>query len=134
MQKAIIRPEITFKAVRSSGAGGQHVNKVASKIMAFFDIVNSQGLTEYEKSTLQKKLAKRLTKDGVLQVNAEESRSQFRNKALATERLFNLLTENLVRPKVRKATKPTKGSKLRKQKSKKIQSAKKTLRQKPKMD
>jgi len=134
MQKGIIRTEITYKAVRSSGAGGQHVNKVASKIMAFFDLANSQGLTEHEKSTLLKKLAKRLTKEGVLQINAEESRSQFRNKALATERLLNLLTENLVRPKIRKATKPSKGSKLRKQKSKKIQSAKKTFRQKPKMD
>ena len=134
MQKGIIRTEITYKAVRSSGAGGQHVNKVASKIMAFFDLANSQGLTEHEKSTLLKKLAKRLTKEGVLQINAEKSRSQFRNKALATERLFNLLTENLVRPKIRKATKPSKGSKLRKQKSKKIQSAKKTFRQKPKMD
>lgn len=102
--------------------------------MAFFDLANSQGLTEHEKSTLLKKLAKRLTKEGVLQINAEKSRSQFRNKALATERLFNLLTENLVRPKIRKATKPSKGSKLRKQKSKKIQSAKKTFRQKPKMD
>jgi len=134
MQKEIILIEITYKATRSSGAGGQHVNKVASKITAFFDLNNSQGLSDREKERLLKKLASRLSKDGVLQINAEESRSQFRNKALATERLINLLTESLVRPKVRRATKPTKGSKLRKLKSKAKQSEKKSRRQKPNMD
>lgn len=134
MQKEIIINEITYKAVRSSGAGGQHVNKVASKITAFFDLRNSQGLSEGEKNRLLKKLESRLSKEGIIQINAEESRSQHRNKALATERLINLLTEGLLRPKVRRATKPTKGSKLRKLKSKAKQSEKKSRRQKPNMD
>ncbi|MFT5823525.1 MAG: ribosome-associated protein [Crocinitomix sp.] len=131
MDQAAITTEIIYKAVRSSGAGGQHVNKVASKVTASFNIELSQGLTEREKQVLTTKLAGRITKEGLLQLSAEESRSQFRNKALCTERLLNLLTQNLIRPKVRRATKPTKGSKKRKLKNKKINSEKKALRKKP---
>jgi ribosome-associated protein len=131
MQAAIILTEITYKAVRSSGAGGQHVNKVASKVIASLNIHLSEGLSEREKAILLKKLAGRISKDGLLQIAAEESRSQFRNKALATERLLNLLTQNLIRPKVRRATKPTKGSKKRMLKNKKKNSEKKALRKKP---
>ncbi|NOQ72629.1 MAG: aminoacyl-tRNA hydrolase [Crocinitomix sp.] len=134
MDQAAIITEISYKAVRSSGAGGQHVNKVASKVIASFNLELSKGLTDREKEILLKKLAPRLTKDGVLQLSAEESRSQFRNKALCTERLLNLLTQNLIRPKVRRATKPTKGSKKRKLKNKKINSEKKALRKKPNLD
>ena len=134
MDKKFILTEITYKAVRSSGAGGQHVNKVASKITAFFEVKNSKGLSDSEKERLFEKLEQRLSNEGILQISAEESRSQFRNKALATERLINLLTESLVRPKVRRATKPSKASKLRTLKSKAKQSEKKARRQKPKLD
>ena len=134
MQKATIVTEITYKAVRSSGAGGQHVNKVASKVIATFNIAASNGLTDREKERLVEKLAGRLSKDGTIQLTAEESRSQRRNKALCTERLLNLLATNLIRPKVRRATKPTKASKKRKLNNKRKISEKKALRKKPSRD
>lgn len=134
MNKATIVTEIIYKAVRSSGAGGQHVNKVSSKVIASLNLELSQGLTDFEKQTLLQKLAGRISKDGLLHIAAEESRSQFRNKALCTERLLNLLTQNLIRPKVRKATKPTKGSKKRMLNNKKKNSEKKALRKKPSAD
>ncbi|WP_027420063.1 alternative ribosome rescue aminoacyl-tRNA hydrolase ArfB [Crocinitomix catalasitica] len=131
MDKELILNETVFKAVRSSGAGGQHVNKVASKVVLTFDVINSNGLSESEKRRLLKNLAPQLTNEGVLQLAAQESRSQFRNKALVTERLFAILTKNLIRPKVRRATKPTRGSKIKNAKNKARQSEKKNLRQKP---
>ena len=134
MDKDCILKEIDFKAVRSSGAGGQHVNKVASKVILTFDIINSKGLNSSEKRLLLKHLSAKLTQDGVLQISAQESRSQFRNKALVTERLFDVLTKNLIRPKVRRATQPTKSSKIKNAKNKARQSEKKVLRQKPRLD
>jgi len=134
MQKATIVTEITYKAVRSSGAGGQHVNKVASKVIAIFNVLASNGLTDREKERLVEKLTGRLSKDGAIQLTAEESRSQRRNKALCTERLLNLLETNLIRPKVRRATKPTKASKKRKLDNKRKNSEKKALRKKPSRD
>ncbi len=132
MKRDIISKEIQYKAIRSSGAGGQHVNKVASKIVLSFDVQRSEGLTDTEKRRLTKKLENRLNKEGVLMLACEESRSQFRNKALVKQRLFELLEENLKKPNVRKPTKPTKGSKIRKAKAKKELSEKKKLRRKPK--
>lgn len=132
MDKNQIVNEIEFKAIRSSGSGGQHVNKVASKVVLTFDLINSNGLSAREKELLSNKLATKLSKDGILQIAVEESRSQFRNKALAQQRLITLISENLIRPKIRRATKPTKGSKIRKAKDKNHQSKKKELRQKPK--
>lgn len=134
MDKEIIKTELTYKAVRSSGAGGQHVNKVSSKVMVTFVLTESNGLTTREKELLVKNLGSRLSTGGELQLSADDSRSQFRNKALVTERLFNLITENLIRPKIRKATKPSRAAKLRKLKNKKAQSEKKARRKKPGLD
>ncbi len=72
--------ELKFKAVRSSGAGGQHVNKVSSKIELTFDLENSKELSENKKEILFKKLATRLTKENVLIIFSDETRSQHRNK------------------------------------------------------
>ena len=66
MDKSIIASEFSFKAVRSSGAGGQNVNKVSSKVVLTFDLVNSKGLSEEEKMLLQTKIATKLTQDGIL--------------------------------------------------------------------
>ena len=76
MDKSIIASEFSFKAVRSSGAGGQNVNKVSSKVVLTFDLVNSKGLTEEEKTLLQTKIATKLTQDGILILTSEEDRSQ----------------------------------------------------------
>ena len=134
MQKAVILSEIVYKAIRSSGAGGQHVNKVSSKVVLSFDLLNSQGLTDVEKALIEENLGSRLNKEGVLQLSCDTSSSQFRNKALVTERLLNLLAESSIKPTIRRATKPTRGSVLRKIKNKKKQSEKKNRRQKPRED
>ena len=83
--------EISFKAVRSSGPGGQHVNKTASKAVIGFTITSSQIFTPLEKQRLLEKLKSRISQDGILTITCSESRSQHRNKALAIARLFTLL-------------------------------------------
>ena len=126
--------ELKFKAIRSSGAGGQHVNKVSSKIELTFDLANSSQLSERQKETLLKKLASRLTKEHVLILFSDETRSQHRNKDLAIKRFLALITQGLKRPKIRRTTKPSRGAVLRKAENKKRTSVKKTLRKKPKLD
>lgn len=126
--------ELKFKAVRSSGAGGQHVNKVSSKVELSFNIEDSLGLSLREKELLQKNLTSRLTKDGVLLMSCSESRSQHRNKELVIQLFFDLLKQKLIRPKIRRATKPTKASVMRKSEGKKRNSQKKAMRRKPNIE
>lgn len=128
-----LKKELTFKAVRSSGAGGQHVNKVSSKIELSFDIQNSSVLKYDEKNLLYKNLRTKLTKEKILNLNCETTRSQHKNKELAIKRFLELLELNLEIPKIRRATKPSKSSiKNRLDKKKKL-GEKKSLRQKPKL-
>ncbi|MCL6266533.1 alternative ribosome rescue aminoacyl-tRNA hydrolase ArfB [Flagellimonas myxillae] len=134
MNKEQIRRELQFKAIRSSGAGGQHVNKVSSKVELVFSIKDSVALTEHEKERLLTKLGSRLTKEGMLVLQCGESRSQHKNKALVVERFFALLKNGLHVPKKRRPTKPSKSSVEKRLKSKKLDSRKKTDRQKPKWD
>ena len=134
MDKTIIRNELQFKATRSSGPGGQNVNKVASKIELYFNIENSEGLTSEEKELISKKLEKRISKDGILILTCQENRSQHKNKEIVTEQLFELLKASLIKPKKRKPTKPTKTSLVKKAQNKQNQSLKKQLRQKPSID
>ncbi len=105
METEKLRSELVFKAVRSSGAGGQNVNKVSSKVVLSFDLKNSQGLSEEEKVVLEKKLETRLTSGQILILNCDEDRSQLKNKAIVTKRFLDLITAGLVIPKIRKATK-----------------------------
>jgi ribosome-associated protein len=134
MNSATLLNELTFKATRSSGAGGQHVNKVASRIELSFDLQNSQGLSEDEKARLQEKLASRLTKDGVLLLSCSESRSQHKNKAGVIERFLNLIKENLKVRKPRKKSKPSKGAIEKRLKFKKEKALKKAHRKPPKIN
>lgn len=105
MNKEIIQTEIQYKAVRSSGAGGQNVNKVATKVQIQFFVGQSNGLTADEKATLTEKLANRITKEGFIMVECGETRSQLKNKELCTQRLFLLLENALKKDKKRIATK-----------------------------
>lgn len=105
MNKERIKSELQYRAVRSSGAGGQNVNKVSTKIQISFTPTISEGLTEDEKKTLSEKLSNRITKEGSLLVECEETRSQFKNKELAVQRLFMLLENALKKDKKRIATK-----------------------------
>ncbi|MDY0780832.1 alternative ribosome rescue aminoacyl-tRNA hydrolase ArfB [Tenacibaculum sp. IB213877] len=122
--------ELQFKAVRSSGAGGQHVNKVSSKVELSFSIDDSQELSEEEKSLLIKNLRNRLTKENVLILTSQESRSQHKNKELVTQRFFEILKQGLKKPKVRKATKPSKLQRQKRLDAKKQLSEKKESRKK----
>jgi ribosome-associated protein len=123
--------EILFKAVRSSGAGGQNVNKVSSKVVLSFDLKNSQALSEQEKALLKIKLASRLTSECVLILNCDEDRSQLKNKAIVTKRFLNIITTGLVIPKVRKATKIPKSVVRKRIKDKKNIAEIKKTRRKP---
>ncbi len=123
--------ELQFKAVRSSGAGGQNVNKVSSKVVLSFDLNNSQGLSEEEKALLENKLASRLTSELMLILNCDEDRSQFKNKAIVTKRFFDVITAGLVVPKIRKATKVPKSVIKKRIKDKKNLSEIKQSRRKP---
>ena len=131
MNIAVIISELNFKAARSSGAGGQHVNKVSSKIALSFNIESSFGLTDAEKLMLQQKLSSRLTKTGDLILFCSDSRSQHRNKELAIKRLVELLKINVKVSKKRKPTKPSKLSVKKRLDAKRKQSLKKTNRKKP---
>tara|TARA_R110000822_G_scaffold203138_1_gene340099 strand:+ start:537 stop:941 length:405 start_codon:yes stop_codon:yes gene_type:complete len=129
-----ILKELNFKATRSSGAGGQHVNKTSSKIELSFDLENSLSLSENEKEVLKAKLSSKLTKENVLLLFCEETRSQHRNKEIAIKRFLVVLKTNLIRPKKRKKTKPSKGVMKRRVETKKRTSFKKALRKKPNFD
>jgi len=105
MEVQKITTELTFKAVRSSGAGGQNVNKVSSKVVLTFDLVNSQSLSDDEKTVLSEKLKTKLTSEGILILNCDEDRSQLKNKEIVTKRFLKLIQNALIIPKKRKATK-----------------------------
>jgi ribosome-associated protein len=105
MKTDIILTELQFKAVRSSGPGGQNVNKVSSKVVLTFDLRNSKALTEEEKELLIHKLSKRLTSEQILILNCDEDRSQLKNKTIVTKRFLELINTSLIVPKKRKATK-----------------------------
>lgn len=123
--------EATWKAVRSSGPGGQHVNKTSSKVILQFDLEKSGALNDEEKALISRKLSSRLTNENILILESSASRSQHKNKDLAFERLKEVITGALKKPKPRKKTRPSKASKLKRLREKKINSEKKSNRQKP---
>ncbi len=134
MKPEKIIAELQFKAVRSSGAGGQNVNKVSSKVVLSFDLKNSQALSEEEKMRLKTKLSSRLTSDFVLILNCDEDRSQLKNKAIVTKRFLDIITAGLHIPKIRKATKIPKSVIRKRIKDKKNVSDVKKNRRKPDLD
>jgi len=126
-----IKQELTWKAVRSSGPGGQHVNKTASKAVIQFDIENSLAFTEEEKVRILNKLESRLTTNSVLIIESSDSRSQHQNRDSGIERLLEIITNASKKPKPRKKTRPTKASKFKRLREKKMRGEKKENRQKP---
>jgi len=125
--------ELKFKAVRSSGAGGQHVNKVSSKVELIFDLQNSSEFSEDEKIVLLKNLQTKLTKENILLLSCDESRSQHKNKEIVIKRFLQLIINGLKVPKKRKATKPSKSSIKKRLDKKKKHAYKKAFRRKPEL-
>ena len=134
MNQEVLLSELQFKAVRSSGAGGQNVNKVASKVELTFSLDDSLGLSDEEKHLLKQTIASRLTKDNFLLLQCDESRSQHKNKTLVIERFFKVIEEGLVVPKKRKPTKVPKQVKIKRLKTKRIASEKKANRKPPEIN
>ena len=131
MNKETIIKELTFKAIRSSGAGGQHVNKVSSKIVLFFNLQDSMAFTIEEKELLFKKLASKLNSEHTLILNCDETRSQHKNKEIAIERFIEVIKKGLLVQKPRKATKVPRSVIRKRLNTKKRVSHKKTNRKKP---
>lgn len=126
--------EFEFKAIRSSGPGGQHVNKTSSKIVVSFQIQNSNGLEENEKERLLKKLVTKISSDGYLKLSCSETRSQHQNKVIVIDRMLKLLQFNLKIKTPRKKTKPSRSSIEKRIQSKKKNTFKKLNRKPPKID
>jgi ribosome-associated protein len=124
---AIPDSEIEFTAVRSQGPGGQNVNKVSSAIHLRFDI-NQSSLPDIFKQRLLKISDQRISKDGVIVIKAQTTRSQEKNRAEALERLQQLLVQVTYTPKVRRPTRPTKGSQKRRMDKKTQHGKQKSLR------
>lgn len=101
--------ELSYKTSRSSGAGGQNVNKVETAVTVMWNVSESQLFSDYQKQMILTKLKNRINSDGILQLTATESRTQLQNKKAATERILEIVDQAIYIPKLRKATKPSKG-------------------------
>jgi ribosome-associated protein len=123
--------ELVFTTSRSSGPGGQNVNKVNSKVTLSFDVAGSKVLGVEEKEVIAKKLATRMTHSGVLVLTAQDKRSQLQNKESVILKLEKLLAKAFEKKKARRATKPSKGSVKERIKQKKQHGEKKKWRQRP---
>ncbi len=122
------RNEVKYTTARSSGPGGQNVNKVNTKVTIILDIEESAILSEVQKAIVFDKLKSRINKDGILSLNCDKTRSQLKNKEFALEHLNSLINITLKPNKKRIKTKPTKASKLKRLQNKKILSDKKANR------
>jgi ribosome-associated protein len=103
--------ELTVRATRAGGPGGQHVNTSSTRVEVAWDIRHSSALTDEQRERLETRLASRLDTRGVIRVVAADTRSQTQNRLLALARLARLVRDGLVIPKVRRATKPSRAAK-----------------------
>lgn len=131
MNKEKLLSELQYKAVRSSGSGGQNVNKVSSKVVITFDLNASEAFSIEQKELILNKLASKFTSENILILTCDEDRSQLKNKEIVTKRLIDLLKKALVVPKKRKPTSVPKSVVEKRIKDKKTNSEIKQNRKKP---
>ncbi|WP_375582392.1 alternative ribosome rescue aminoacyl-tRNA hydrolase ArfB [Cyclobacterium xiamenense] len=128
IQSQFLNQELSFQASRSSGPGGQNVNKVNSKILLKFNVPESRLLDAHERNLLMKKWASKLDNEGTIVIQAQESRSQLQNKAIALRKFYALVEAAFQQKKLRKATRPSKRAIEKRLKTKRMQAEKKQLR------
>lgn len=122
------RAELTYRATRAGGPGGQHVNTSSTRVELTWDAGASPSLTDEQRARIVARLARRIDAGGVLRLTDAGTRSQHRNRERVTERFVELLTGAMQEQKARKKTKPSRASKEARLESKKRQSDKKKLR------
>lgn len=122
--------EFIFKTTRSSGPGGQNVNKVSSKVELYFDVNASQILNDWQKTRLWQKQANKISQEGIFKIVCQVDRSQLRNKELVVEKFYEVLKKAFHIEKPRKATKPSKGAVNERIKVKKVRASVKINRSK----
>ena len=122
------KAELRFSTSRSSGPGGQSVNKVNTKVTLRWDVQNSTAIDDNQRLRILAKLAKVINNEGEVVLSASSNRSQIQNKEAVMSKLAGLLTKAFIVPKERKATKPSKASRQKRLDAKKKQSKKKKLR------
>lgn len=123
--------ELSFNTTRSSGPGGQHVNKTETRVEVYWDMANSTLPTDEQRDMIGKKLANHMDKDGVLRASSQQTRSQVRNKELAIAKMLTRIEKALHKEKPRKKRKPNKAAIEERIKQKKQLSQKKQLRKPP---
>ncbi len=128
--KIDVSREISFRTARSGGKGGQNVNKVETMVIGYFDVAGSALFTGEQKSQILHKLSSKINSEGFLQVKSQTHRSQLGNKEEVVEKMQALLERALIKPKPRKATKPSFSSKQKKKESKQKHAQIKDLRKK----
>ena len=125
-----IESEFVYSTSRSSGPGGQNVNKVSTKVELRFSLTATSLFSEDEKNLLFEKLKRKINKDGELLLICQSERTQLMNKKAVTEKFFDLVSRALTVPAKRRPTKPTKASKVKRLEGKKIRSMVKVSRKK----
>lgn len=131
LQIADLEPWIDYRFSRSSGPGGQHVNKTSSRVSLRFDFETCPKLSDWQKTRIRQRLGRYLNAEGHLQITRQDARSQHANRQTAQEHLLNLLEQAQRVRKRRRPTRPTAASKRRRVDQKKQRGAIKRLRQKP---
>ena len=124
----IPRAELSYRASRSGGPGGQHVNTSSTRVELVWDVSASPSLTDAQRALIQEKLANRINAEGELQVASSENRSQFRNKEAVTERFTEILREALHVAKPRRKTRPSRANREKRLDAKKRRSETKKMR------
>lgn len=122
------RSELTYRATRSGGPGGQHVNTSSTRVELAWDVGASPSVSEEQRALIREKLANRINNEGVLLLTASDSRSQHQNKEAVTERFAELVAQALIVPRKRKKTRPSRAAREARLQNKKRRSETKAMR------